>query len=97
MFSRGALRTAANTVRSVPAAPFGLGSPLTRSCLEPTRRAVAGQSIEARRFVSAYGYQQAKALVYSQYGEPKDVLKYVLCVLHQQSNIWRGELANMII
>ncbi|KAL1856120.1 mitochondrial 2-enoyl thioester reductase [Paecilomyces lecythidis] len=80
MFSRGALRTAANTVRSVPAAPFGLGSPLTRSCLEPTRRAVAGQSIEARRFVSAYGYQQAKALVYSQYGEPKDVLK-----LHKHS------------
>ncbi|GAD95786.1 mitochondrial enoyl reductase, putative [Paecilomyces variotii No. 5] len=79
MFSRGALRTAANRVRSVPAAPF-LGSPLTRTCLEPTRRAVAGQSIEARRFVSAYGYQQAKALVYSQYGEPKDVLK-----LHKHS------------
>lgn len=24
-----------------------------------------------------YGYTQAKALVYSKYGEPKDVLKYV--------------------
>ncbi|KAJ9252815.1 hypothetical protein DTO207G8_4601 [Paecilomyces variotii] len=80
MFSRGALRTAANRARSVPAAPFGLGSPLTRTCLEPTWRAVAGQSIEGRRFVSAYGYQQAKALVYSKYGEPKDVLK-----LHKHS------------
>ena len=29
---------------------------------------------DQRRSVSAYGYTQAKALVYSQYGEPKDVL-----------------------
>lgn len=76
MFSRGALRTAANSVRSAPT-PVRLGSPLTRTYLEPSRKAVAGQSIDGRRFVSAYGYQQAKALVYSKYGEPKDVLKYV--------------------
>lgn len=29
-----------------------------------------------RRYVSMYGYTQAKALVYSKYGEPKDVLRY---------------------
>lgn len=28
-----------------------------------------------RRYVSMYGYTQAKALVYSKYGEPKDVLR----------------------
>lgn len=30
--------------------------------------------LDRRRHISAYGYTQAKALVYSQYGEPKDVL-----------------------
>ena len=29
-----------------------------------------------RRCLSVYGYLQAKALVYSKYGEPKDVLQY---------------------
>ncbi|RLL95324.1 hypothetical protein CFD26_105040 [Aspergillus turcosus] len=33
-----------------------------------------------RRFVSVYGYTQSKALVYSRYGEPKDVLR-----LHKHS------------
>lgn len=33
--------------------------------------------LSCRRYVSAYGYTQAKALLYSKYGEPKDVLKYV--------------------
>ncbi|KAG2012405.1 hypothetical protein GB937_007236 [Aspergillus fischeri] len=32
------------------------------------------------RFISAYGYTQSKALVYSRYGEPKDVLR-----LHKHS------------
>ncbi|PGH32166.1 mitochondrial trans-2-enoyl-CoA reductase [[Emmonsia] crescens] len=31
-------------------------------------------SLDRRRYISAYGYTQAKALVYSNYGEPKDVL-----------------------
>ncbi|KZZ86713.1 hypothetical protein AAP_06287 [Ascosphaera apis ARSEF 7405] len=31
-------------------------------------------SIEGRRYMTAYGYTQTKSLVYSQYGEPKDVL-----------------------
>src|SRR5271163_1947117 len=30
--------------------------------------------LDRRRHISAYGYTQAKALMYSQYGEPKDVL-----------------------
>ena len=29
-----------------------------------------------RRFVSTYGYVQAKALVYGKHGDPKDVLSY---------------------
>ncbi|KAL1977767.1 hypothetical protein VTN31DRAFT_626 [Thermomyces dupontii] len=36
--------------------------------------------VQGHRQVSVYGYTQAKALVYSKYGEPKDVLK-----LHQHS------------
>ncbi|KAI5289699.1 mitochondrial 2-enoyl thioester reductase [Ascosphaera aggregata] len=32
-------------------------------------------SIGDRRYMTAYGYTQTKALVYSQYGEPKDVLR----------------------
>lgn len=34
-----------------------------------------------RRYISAYGYTQAKCLVYSKYSEPKDVLSSVLSVL----------------
>lgn len=30
-----------------------------------------------RRYISVYGYTQAKALVYAKYGEPKDVLRFV--------------------
>ena len=32
-------------------------------------------SLEKRRYISVYGYTQAKALVYSKHGEPKDVLQ----------------------
>lgn len=31
--------------------------------------------VETRRHISAYGYTQSKALVYSKYGEPQDVLQ----------------------
>lgn len=34
--------------------------------------------VAAQRFVSAYGYTQAKVLVYPKYGEPKDVLQYAI-------------------
>ncbi|KAI9873587.1 MAG: mitochondrial 2-enoyl thioester reductase [Pleopsidium flavum] len=30
--------------------------------------------LDGRRYISAYGYTQAKALIYPKYGEPKDVL-----------------------
>lgn len=30
---------------------------------------------ERRRYVSAYGYTQAKSLIYTKHGEPKDVLE----------------------
>ena len=33
------------------------------------------QPVETRRHISAYGYTQSKALVYSKYGEPQDVLQ----------------------
>jgi hypothetical protein len=39
----------------------------------------SGMLVEGRRYKSGpYGYTQAKALVYSKYGEPTDVLSYVL-------------------
>ncbi|RMJ24237.1 reductase [Aspergillus sp. HF37] len=37
-------------------------------------------SLEKRRYVSVYGYTQAKALIYAKHGEPKDVLQ-----LHKHS------------
>jgi trans-2-enoyl-CoA reductase len=55
----------------------------SRSVLQATRGirpARAGQLTQAplvgRRYISVYGYTQAKALIYSKYGEPKDVLRY---------------------
>ena len=35
----------------------------------------ASVSLRPRRFISAYGYEQAKCLVFHKYGEPKDVLQ----------------------
>ena len=31
--------------------------------------------LDRQRHISTFGYTQAKALVYSKYGEPKDVLR----------------------
>ncbi|PSK44175.1 hypothetical protein B9Z65_155 [Elsinoe australis] len=43
------------------------------------RAASAGRtgltSLESRRYISAYGYEQAKALTFKNYGEPQDVLQ----------------------
>ncbi|KAL5335672.1 hypothetical protein BJX70DRAFT_309817 [Aspergillus crustosus] len=44
------------------------------------RGSIADLRLDGRRHISAYGYTQAKALVYSRYGEPKDVLQ-----LHKHS------------
>ena len=47
-----------------------------------------------RRYVSAYGYTQAKALIYSKYGEPKDVLRYELILLQLLSLLSAFTFAN---
>ncbi|ODH27005.1 hypothetical protein ACO22_04340 [Paracoccidioides brasiliensis] len=50
------------------------------SCLNPIHAIPACHAsssklpLDCRRYISAYGYTQAKALVYGNYGEPKDVL-----------------------
>ncbi|PGH02669.1 mitochondrial trans-2-enoyl-CoA reductase [Blastomyces parvus] len=51
----------------------------TAGQLRPVRAVSASNAsfrlpLDRRRYISAYGYTQAKALVYSNYGEPKDVL-----------------------
>ncbi|KAI2605470.1 NAD(P)-binding protein [Hypoxylon fragiforme] len=56
-----------------------LPNPLTttRTSVRPTKlglRAPASQVQQARRISGPYGYTSAKALVFSEYGEPKDVL-----------------------
>ncbi|KAL2840832.1 hypothetical protein BJX68DRAFT_183126 [Aspergillus pseudodeflectus] len=77
MFSRCISRSATR----VPIPKSAVSSSFT-----PVAAAVARQTrlpntcLEGRRYISAYGYTQAKALVYSKYGEPKDVLR-----LHKHS------------
>ncbi|KKK18510.1 hypothetical protein P175DRAFT_0498881 [Aspergillus ochraceoroseus IBT 24754] len=48
----------------------------TRQCWGP----ISNPWVDGRRYISVYGYTQAKALVYSRYGEPQDVLQ-----LHKHS------------
>ncbi|KAL5115758.1 mitochondrial 2-enoyl thioester reductase [Pleosporales sp. CAS-2024a] len=48
---------------------------LARFCLRRGPRAVlAASPCAQRRYISAYGYEQAKALTFAEYGEPEDVL-----------------------
>ncbi|KAI4667908.1 uncharacterized protein J4E78_001727 [Alternaria triticimaculans] len=48
---------------------------LAQSCLRRTRHlAPAVSRLPQRRYISAYGYEQAKALTFSEYGEPPAVL-----------------------
>ncbi|KAL1965435.1 hypothetical protein VTN77DRAFT_5691 [Rasamsonia byssochlamydoides] len=75
MFSSGALRGAARSATAASSSSLRVGAPLVRTCLQQQPRGVtSGRMLEGRRYITAYGYTQAKALVYSQYGEPKDVL-----------------------
>lgn len=46
---------------------------LTRTSIRPLGLSCPAQA-SSKRFLSAYGYEQAKALAFSQYGEPKEVL-----------------------
>lgn len=53
----------------------------SRACIAPRaltttlKTAIKPSSTIQRRYISAYGYEQAKALTLSGYGEPKDVLR----------------------
>lgn len=60
-----AQQTLARTSRSL----FTRSRPLCWSCQRTSR-----STFDQRRAISSYGYTQAKALVYSKYGEPQDVL-----------------------
>ncbi|KAL2836212.1 hypothetical protein BJY01DRAFT_238363 [Aspergillus pseudoustus] len=77
MFSRCISRC---TTR-VPIPKPAVSSSLPAIAARHTRRWIPNSSsLGGRRYISAYGYTQAKALVYSKYGEPKDVLQ-----LHKHS------------
>ncbi|KAL3469370.1 hypothetical protein BJX99DRAFT_241464 [Aspergillus californicus] len=81
MFSRCAIRC---TTGSFPTQtsllktriPSSVPATTARQC----RSSYLSTRINGRRYISAYGYTQSKALVYSRYGEPKDVIK-----LHKHS------------
>lgn len=79
MFSRGMLRTAVDSSRSSNAA-LALKAARAPSPLAPVAMSscTSFSNSLGRRYISVYGYTQAKALVYSKYGEPKDVLRYVI-------------------
>lgn len=71
MLSPSALfRPAVNRLpaRALSRATIGAPSQLQRQSLP---------FLQGKRYISVYGYTQAKALVYSKHGEPKDVLQYV--------------------
>jgi len=73
-FLRTSLRPSPSSARCCTRLRVGVGAGATTS-----RNAVAGGKFLTRESVrwksGPYGYTQAKALVFSEYGEPKDVLK----------------------
>ena len=77
MFSRTAVRSAVTTSRSN--VTLALKARATSPLVSPAARQWCGPlpnaSMGGKRFIAVYGYTQAKALVYSRYGEPKDVLQ----------------------
>jgi trans-2-enoyl-CoA reductase len=74
MLSRSALRAATQSARH-PGATRVAGLTATGKALAQTQAPCS--STLGRRYISMYGYTQAKALIYSKYGEPKDVLRLV--------------------
>lgn len=64
-----------------PAAGRGTSSGITTTLYRAVQRpaqartATSGSWTPVRHKSGPYGYTQAKSLVYSKYGEPKDVLK----------------------
>jgi hypothetical protein len=71
MLSRGIIRAATNGARA-----SGAARAVTFPVATKAHCASSAISVDSRRCISTYGYTQAKALIYSKYGEPKDVLKY---------------------
>ncbi|PKY00396.1 NAD(P)-binding protein [Aspergillus campestris IBT 28561] len=82
MLSHRFLRTAVETTRnnSLFLTLKAGARPYAPVAATAARGWAPGPSFGDRRSISVYGYTQAKALVYSQYGEPKDVLQ-----LHKHS------------
>ncbi|OJJ81080.1 enoyl-[acyl-carrier-protein] reductase [Aspergillus glaucus CBS 516.65] len=80
MFSRAVLRSSTVNVSRSNGAALALKARASTPLAANPCRTPFINSLEARRYISVYGYTQSKALVYSKYGEPKDVLK-----LHKHS------------
>lgn len=79
MLSRSALRAATRNSRN-PGATRAVGFAAAGKAQAPISCSSSSSTlpIGGRRYISMYGYTQAKALVYSKYGEPKDVLRSVV-------------------
>lgn len=71
-------------LRSIPRQTLKSGNPV-----KPRVQAAPGGPVPSafigRRYISVYGYTQAKALVYAKYGEPKDVLRFVSLAIPQDT------------
>ncbi|KAF4215782.1 hypothetical protein CNMCM5878_007771 [Aspergillus fumigatiaffinis] len=82
MLSRTVVRSATRSSSAgVSLALRGRASPLRFPAPSGQRQVILPDTrLGQARFISAYGYTQSKALVYSRYGEPKDVLR-----LHKHS------------
>ncbi|KAK6819944.1 hypothetical protein RU639_006979 [Aspergillus parasiticus] len=78
MFSHGVVRSLSRSHGPLVWKAYGAASvpAVTRQCIGTPPRSWTG----SKRYISVYGYTQSKALVYSRYGEPKDVLR-----LHKHS------------
>ena len=84
MLSSGVLRVAVRT--SQLGGSFSVnagGTSLSSYCTAKFYGKSSSRLVQGRRYMSVYGYIQAKALVYSKYGEPKDVLQYVETSLYE--------------
>lgn len=73
MFSHGVVRSLSRSHGPLIWKAYGAAPvpAVTRQCIGTPPRSWTG----SKRYISVYGYTQSKALVYSRYGEPKDVLR----------------------
>ncbi|KAI9929784.1 hypothetical protein ASPWEDRAFT_51735 [Aspergillus wentii DTO 134E9] len=74
MLSRGVLRATAVSFRSNTALSLKTRASFPLA-IGQCQKSLSSPLPEGRRYVSVYGYTQAKALIYSRYGEPQDVLR----------------------